>query len=223
MNRIFGNGHVKVSDAQMSLRFPAAAEVETYWQALRARHYVPRRADLDPRGILSALSKAFILECSDPEDPRFRIVGSDITDLFQGDLRGRLLTDLIAADRRTSVQEIVQDVCRLPALVQMELSVATISGDQLELRMILLPMKDASGQIGRILGCLDFDAAGYLPNVSAHGLVPRGSIARPLGAERHGIERPLKDRGLTLVSSEDRPRLRTKPCRNLPDLRLVER
>lgn len=222
MKRFFGKGHVNTSKAATRLRFPALTEVETYWQALRSRHHVPLRADLDPRGIRGALSKAFVLECSDPEEPRFRIVGSDIIELYQNDLGGRPLTDLVVSHRRSAIQDVIRDVCRLPAQVQMDLSVPKITGDVLELRMVLLPMKDASGQRSRILGCLDFDTAGQLPNVSVHGLEPTGSIVRPLGAEHHAIERRMKHPELVLVSSEDRPRRRKGTGQKSPKLRLVE-
>ncbi|MEL6992372.1 MAG: PAS domain-containing protein, partial [Pseudomonadota bacterium] len=46
-----------------------------YWNALRVNLDVPRRCDVDPRGIAGILSRTFILERVAPGLARFRVAG----------------------------------------------------------------------------------------------------------------------------------------------------
>eukprot|EP00903_Cladosiphon_okamuranus_P018536 g17059.t1 len=65
-----------------SARFQPIKEVEAYWQAIRAGRLVPRRSDIDPRGIERALEFAFVAERIATGLGRLRIAGSHLTDLL---------------------------------------------------------------------------------------------------------------------------------------------
>lgn len=216
---IFGTRR-ELDRTRAETQFSAVVEVEAYWQALRENHHVPKRSDLDPRGIRGALSKAFILDCSSYGDPRFRIVGSDLAELHKRDLRGLPLTEMIAPAKRKTVRELLQDVTRLPATAQLDFSAETANGTQIDLRAILLPMDDTNGRLTRILGCLDFEHAA-LAHRSCSDLQLSGSIVRPLGRERQAIVRRMQHRGLKVVSSSDRVKTVPRSRRAKPALTLV--
>ena len=76
-------------------RFEGIAALEAYWQALRGNRMVPLRADVDPRGIESALDFAFIVERVS-RHARFRLAGSQISELMGMDVRGMPLTSLFS-------------------------------------------------------------------------------------------------------------------------------
>ncbi|MEM1421046.1 MAG: PAS domain-containing protein, partial [Pseudomonadota bacterium] len=57
------------------MQHPGLSLVEAYWEGLRAGRLVPRRADVDPRGIDQALEYSFILERIAPGMARFRLAG----------------------------------------------------------------------------------------------------------------------------------------------------
>ena len=51
---IFGTRR-ELDRTRAETQFSAVVEVEAYWQALRENHHVPKRSDLDPRGIRETL------------------------------------------------------------------------------------------------------------------------------------------------------------------------
>ena len=53
---------VAMSDHRTHVGYGPLAQVEAYWEALRGNRLMPRRSDIDPRGIEAALEYAFILD-----------------------------------------------------------------------------------------------------------------------------------------------------------------
>lgn len=204
-----------------SAHFPAVAEVEAYWQALRDQCHIPHRQDLDPRGIKHSLSKAFILDCNNSGRPSFRIVGSDIGDLMKADLNGLPLTELVAPQKRRMTNGIVQDVIRLPAQAHLDFVGIEETGTSFHLRMVLLPMKDSSGQCSQVLGCLDFSSAKPALCTRAEGIILSGSIVRPLGREQDPVVRRMHHQGLRVVSSSTRIKAKRERPSQVPYLNLV--
>ena len=60
---------------------------------------MPRRAEIDPRGIENALEYAFILERIAPGMARIRLAGIHLSDLMGMEVRGMPLTSFIDAAR----------------------------------------------------------------------------------------------------------------------------
>ena len=76
-------------------RFAMLAEVRGYWEGLRKGSDLPRRDEIDPRGIVGALENTFLLERVAPGVARFRLAGMQLHDLMGMDVRGMPLTALI--------------------------------------------------------------------------------------------------------------------------------
>jgi hypothetical protein len=53
---------VDMSNYKPEIGYTAIAQVEAYWNALRGDKLLPKRSEIDPRGIERALENAFILE-----------------------------------------------------------------------------------------------------------------------------------------------------------------
>ena len=137
-------------------RFAHIAQVEAYWHALRGRRIVPRRAEVDPRGIESALEYAFILEQVAPGIGRLRIAGGHLVDLLGMEVRGMPLTAFFQPEARRALAECLVQVCNAPATARLSFQAETgIGKPPLEARLLLLPMRGESGEISRVLGCLD--------------------------------------------------------------------
>ncbi len=142
------------------------AEVEGYWHALRGRRAVPRRAEVDPRGIERALERTFILEQVAPGVGRLRIAGSHLTDLMGMEVRGMPLTALFVPSARDALSVCLDQLCRTPSTMLLSLVSAQAAGQQkLTARMLLLPLRNEDGVINRVMGCLD--SAGLV------GIAPR--------------------------------------------------
>ena len=137
-------------------RFAHIAQVEAYWQALRGRRVVPRRSEVDPRGIESALEYAFILEQVAPGIGRLRIAGGHLADLLGMEVRGMPFSAFFQPEARSDLADCLAQVCTRPAMASLSVQAETgIGKPPLVARLLLLPMLGEDGAINRILGCLD--------------------------------------------------------------------
>ncbi|WP_299639091.1 PAS domain-containing protein [uncultured Tateyamaria sp.] len=135
--------------------FSAISQVEAYWEGLRGTRLMPKRSEIDPRGIESALEYTFVLERIAPGMARIRIAGSHLGDLMGMEVRGMPLTSLITPPCRRQISDAIEDVCQRPAMCELRMSAETnISKPQMECRLLLLPLKSDLGDVSRILGCL---------------------------------------------------------------------
>jgi len=136
-------------------RHPSIREVEAYWQGLRAGRLVPRRSEVDPRGIERSLEFAFILERIAPGLARMRIAGSHLSDLMGMEVRGMPLSTFFDPAGRNLFGDVLEQVFSAPATAELVLNAERgIGKPAIDARMILLPLKSDLGDISRALGCL---------------------------------------------------------------------
>ena len=129
--------------------------LRAYWEALRQNGDLPRRAQIDPRGIESALDIAFLAERVAPRVARFRLAGRQICDLMGMEVRGMPLSALIAPEARDEFGEALARAFSGPAVVEMSLRAASgLTQPRLEARMLLLPLRADDGSVSRLLGGL---------------------------------------------------------------------
>lgn len=154
---IFGGGG---EDRPESVRFPALAGTRAYWEALReaAGGAIPDRARIDPRGLAGALDVAFIADRVAPGVARFRLAGSAISDLMGMDVRGMPILSLIEPNARADLAEAVETALMGPAVLTLALEAGRgIGRPPLAARLLMLPLRRASGEAGLALGCLAMD------------------------------------------------------------------
>lgn len=145
---------VAMSDYQPETGYAAIAQVEAYWEAVRGARLLPKRSDIDPRGIEQALENAFILDRIAPGIARLRIAGSHLNDVMGMEARGMPLTAFFMPAARASVSDLLEVVFQTPAIGTLNL--ASSDGPdrtRLEARMLLLPLKSDLGDVSRVLGC----------------------------------------------------------------------
>ncbi|WP_113910762.1 PAS domain-containing protein [Roseovarius dicentrarchi] len=130
----------------------ALADFAAYWQKMRRGTDVPRRSDIDPRGIEALLSNAFIAERIAPGLARLRIAGSHMTDLMGMEVRGMPLSAFITPSHRDALSHHLVSVFDQPATLR--LSLASATGPKLTGDMLILPLRSDLGDISRALGCL---------------------------------------------------------------------
>ncbi|MGI3167539.1 PAS domain-containing protein [Pseudooceanicola sp. C21-150M6] len=129
-------------------------EVEAYWTALRAGRLVPRRSDVDPRGMENALQYAFVLERIATGMGRLRIAGTHLTDLLGMEVRGMPFSAFFTPEARGDIADVLEAAFSDPARVTVDVVAETALGKPgLEGRLILLPLKSDLGDISRVLGC----------------------------------------------------------------------
>lgn len=146
---------ITMSDYQPHSGYAPLSLVEAYWDALRAGREMPKRAEIDPRGIENALENAFILERVAPGVARLRIAGTHLHDVIGMEARGMPITAFFERDDRTRVAGILEEVFQTPASAELRMTAAASLGQPaLDARMVLLPLKSDLGDVSRILGCL---------------------------------------------------------------------
>lgn len=146
---------VDMSEYKPETGYAAVTQVEAYWTALRGTNLLPKRSEIDPRGIETALENAFILERIAPGIARLRIAGNHLNDLMGMEVRGMPLTALFSPPARRTLADLLEDVFQTPARSNLHLKSGAIgSRPAVEARMVLLPLKSDLGDVSRILGCL---------------------------------------------------------------------
>lgn len=155
----FGNASgnvISMSGIRGETGFRTLTEVEAYWEGLRRGRLVPKRSDIDPRGIENALEYAFILEKIAPGLARLRIAGMHLSDLMGMEVRGMPVTSFIPPAGRADFSETLEQVMSGPAVARLKLVAEDgIGKPPLEGRMLLLPLESDFGEITRVLGCFE--------------------------------------------------------------------
>ena len=158
-------------------------QVEAYWSALRNSAAVPKRTQIDPRGLENVLEYAFILERIAPGIARIRLAGQHLNKLAGMEVRGMPLTTFFTPSGRIHVSAALEHVFDAPAVAELVLQGKPAFGHPTpEARMILLPLQDETGKITRALGVIVAD------NVKAHSglhLSVIDTVLRPVSGFKH--------------------------------------
>lgn len=150
-----GPNIIKMSQFLGTQKFPVLSTVEAYWEGLRAGRLLPRRSEIDPRGIENALEFAFILERIAPGVARMRIAGSHLTDLMGMEVRGMPASTFFTPAARARFGDTLEAVFDGPATATLDLvAERSIGKPALDARMLLLPLQSDLGDVSRVLGCL---------------------------------------------------------------------
>jgi hypothetical protein len=125
-----------------------------YWNRLRAGLPAPHRNDIEPSDIRDVLSRTFILESERKNWAlNFRLVGTEISNLFGHNLRGSSWNALFQDRHKPVINRLARNCYQERSVIVLELDGFSNSGRQTLLEIIMLPLLDeASGP--RILGCL---------------------------------------------------------------------
>ncbi|WP_201155862.1 PAS domain-containing protein [Rhodobaculum claviforme] len=161
---------------------PGLSNLRAYWEALRGDDPVPRRAQVDPRGIERALGIAFLAERVAPEVARFRVAGMRVNALMGMEVRGMPVSALFQPDARATLGRAIRRVFDGPAIAEMTLRGAPgLTQPRLEGRMLLLPLRSDDGSVSRVLGGLSLSGTiGSAPrrlDVTGMQLLPIGNAA----------------------------------------------
>jgi hypothetical protein len=211
MDSSVNNAHtvVAMSDYQPETGYAAIAQVEAYWEAVRGARLLPKRSDIDPRGIEQALENAFILERVTVGIARLRIAGNHLNDLMGMEVRGMPLTSFFTPAARASVSEVLEEVFQTPAICVYNLKSGEAPGrPAINARMILLPLKSDLGDVSRVLGCLvakgDLGTAPRRFDIVTKDLLQIAAGETPMRAPRSGT--PPQNTPPHKKPAADRPR-----------------
>lgn len=140
------------------MRHAMLTEMRAYWEGLRHGPGLPRRADIDPRGIEGVLESAFLLERIAPGIARFRLAGMHLVDLMGMEVRGMPLSAMVEPASRERLYGALEQVFVRPAAMTLALVAERgIGRPALEGRMLILPLLGDTGEVDQALGCLATD------------------------------------------------------------------
>ncbi len=197
-------------------RFAMLAEVRAYWEGLRNGAALPRRDQIDPRGIAGALEQVFLIERIAPGLARFRLAGMGISDLMGMDVRGMPLSSLFDPAGRTRLTGPLEGLFRDGVALDIWLEAERgVGRPAMEARMLLLPLVSTRGVTDLALGCLAVEGVtGRAPRRFAISALLNEPVAV---ASRVGPVRELAEDQAAFV-----PQDTNRPARGRPHLRLVK-
>jgi hypothetical protein len=129
------------------------AQMRGYWEALRDEGSLPRRADLDPRGLKNSLHQTMIAERIAPGLARVRLAGATYTDLMGMELRGMPLSALFDPMARKALETVLEEVFTGNTAITLLLEAERGLGrPALTAQLMLLPMLGEHGLVDLALG-----------------------------------------------------------------------
>lgn len=197
-------------------RFAALAEVRAYWEGLRTATSLPRREDMDPRGIAGALEHTFLIERIAPGMGRFRLAGMQLSDILGMDPRGMPLSALLDPAGRIRLTGPLEQVFAEPAVLDLWLEAERgIGRPVLEARLLLLPMVSTRGITDLALGCLATEGQiGRSPR--------RFAIAGVMCETLASVTRMPQSEPMMGMAEAATPYEAPRPPRGRPQLRVVK-
>ncbi len=135
--------------------FQPLQDVRAYWEAMRIEGRLPRRDDINPRGMASALEQVFLVEQVAPNHGRLRLAGMGLADLLGMDVRGMPVTALLEPTSRSKLSEALGGLFRGDHILDLWLEAECgIGRPPLTARMLILPLIGSHGEPDLALGCL---------------------------------------------------------------------
>lgn len=132
--------------APSPLVFDGLTQMRAYWEGLRKPGHLPRRSDIDPRGLEGLLDRALMAERIGQGLAQIRIAGSSLAAFAGDDLRGLPLSCLFAADSRPLLAQSLERVFAEPVLAEFDLgSDRGVVGKTIA-RLVILPLAEEAGQ-----------------------------------------------------------------------------
>ena len=177
----------------------ASRMLHAHWDDLRGARAAPDRGQIEPGDIRHILADAFLLEV-DPaaKAASIRLAGTRICALFGRELRGAPFAALWGERSAARPWRLVEAVIEETAGLVAGLQARTADGDELQLEMLLLPLRHRGRTQSRIIGTLSATRAPEwiglrsverLETVSLRILVAGAMPDRPepTPARRHGF------------------------------------
>jgi hypothetical protein len=143
----------------MKVNFPAVSQIDAYWEGLRDGRLMPKRSEVDPRGMEGALEYAMLMELVAPGVARIRVSGMHLTDLLGMEVRGMPLTAFFEPQDRPRIAAVLDEVVGTkgsgPKVIEVSLaSPGGIGRPELQAKLYLAPLASERDGRPRILACL---------------------------------------------------------------------
>jgi hypothetical protein len=146
----------------------------TYWDTIRGDRLAPERSEIEPGAIRTVLADTFMLDVEADGTHPFRLAGTRVCALFGRELKDTPFSNLWRSPDNALGAEggaLVNAVCDETRPIVGGVAGRTFDGDELELELLMLPLRHRGRTHARVLGCL---SAAHLP--PWFGLTPLESL-----------------------------------------------
>ncbi len=126
----------------------------SYWDTLRGERAAPERGEFEPGAIRHVLGDTFILEVDASRTALFRLAGTRLCALTGGELKGRDLASLWPRETKADLDRLIDTVMGDAAGVVGGITGTTEGREQIDLELLLLPLRHRGRTHSRILGAL---------------------------------------------------------------------
>jgi hypothetical protein len=113
---------------------------------------LPNRTAMSPIGFGALLSQLFILGWEPGALPRFRLVGGQVASVHGHDLRDAPLAPLWRREDRDLLLQRIDEARRDGRALALQASATTVSGEELNLEIVMAPLQGPDGQADRMIG-----------------------------------------------------------------------
>lgn len=146
-----------IPDASM-LRAARLTEAYAYWESKRGERPMPSRRDIDPVEIPALLPYVTLIDVlSDPLDFRYRLIGTEVRNISEGNYAGKRFSELPSKGRGS----VIWDTCEQTVLARSPFSQSPpYAGPEQSLRdceNLLLPLSEDGAQVNMIFRVISFE------------------------------------------------------------------
>lgn len=139
------------------MRNAASRALFAYWDQIRGDRLAPERSEIEPGAIRTALADIFMLDVEAGGEHPFRLAGTRVCALFGRELKDTPFSLLWRSPENAVGAEgasLVAAVCDEARPAVAGVTGVTEDGEELELELLLLPLRHRGRTHARVLGCL---------------------------------------------------------------------
>ncbi|MFE1598511.1 PAS domain-containing protein [Methylobacterium sp. ID0610] len=137
------------------MKHPTSALLHAYWNGLRGARAAPERGEIEPGEIRHILADSLILEVEPSQrEATVRLAGTRICALFGAELRGRGFAGLWGEGPAADPWRLIEVVVQETVGIVVGLVGTTREGDEIDLELLLLPLRHRGKTQARVIGAL---------------------------------------------------------------------
>jgi hypothetical protein len=136
------------------MKHQATRDLYQYWQNLRGKRSAPDRSEIEPADIRHLLGHTFILEVVSRQEYRFRLAGTKVCALYGREMKGKDFAAFWERRDREAVATMLSAITSDAAATVMGLKGRSDHGRDLDMEVIMLPLRQRDEGYTRILGSL---------------------------------------------------------------------
>lgn len=129
-----------------------ARTLMSYWDSRRREDAVPAREDIAASDLRELLGNLFMLQRHDATHHVFRLAGTKLCDLHQRELRDQNFLSFWRGYDREQIRLLLEAVLANASPGGAYSTAHSLSGDKLEVELVMTPLASKTGKVDRILG-----------------------------------------------------------------------